>query len=52
MGEINEIFGECQILWRDLESKTLCNLAMVWLSCDTAENTAENFENYKKRNEY
>lgn len=34
--------------WRDLESKTLCNLAMVWLSCDTAEN----FENYKKQNEY
>ena len=48
MGEINEIFGECQILWRDLESKTLCNLAMVWLSCDTAEN----FEDYEKQNEY
>ena len=48
MDEINEIFEECQILWRDLESKTLCNLAMVWLSCDTAEN----FENYEKQNEY
>ena len=48
MGEINEIFEDCQILWRDLESKTLCNLAMVWLSCDTAEN----FENFEKQNEY
>ena len=47
MGEIGEIFGECQILWGDHERKTLCNLAMIWLSCDTTEN----FENYRKKNE-